>query len=509
MNALYSIKAVRTIEQTALAELPKGTLMQRAGRKAADLALSILSRQGDDTPGKVLVLAGPGNNGGDALEMATLLADAGIHVSVLLVANRKKREPEEARMARQKAVKSAIHWEDALSLNTTLESISGRQWSLVVDGMFGIGLKEALTGSRSQLVEIVNTLPCPILALDVPSGLNADTGNVVGDDAVAIRATHTITFIADKPGLHTGKGRDHAGEVHIASLDVDKACFPDTQCWLNGPELFRTFLTPRRHDTHKGSYGRLAIIGGAPGMTGAPVLAARAALYCGTGLCYAVYLNDPPAYDPVSPELMFRAAHRFDFATDVTVIGPGLGTSAPARKYLTRVIESNQPAVFDADALNILSDDADLQQSMAERRAPTIITPHPLEAARLLGTDSKTVQSDRLKAARMLTKKYHAITVLKGSGTIICSPDGKTVINPTGNPGLATAGTGDVLSGMTGSLLAQGWHAWEAALAADWLHGKAADRLAQAHMGCIGITAGEIAPVARVLLNELIAATHS
>ena len=206
---------------------------------------------------------------------------------------------------------------------------------------------------------------------------------------------------------------------------------------------------------------------------------------------------------------MFRAAHRFDFATDVTVIGPGLGTSAPARKYLTRVIESNQPAVFDADALNILSDDADLQQSMAERRAPTIITPHPLEAARLLGTDSKTVQSDRLKAARMLTKKYHAITVLKGSGTIICSPDGKTVINPTGNPGLATAGTGDVLSGMTGSLLAQGWHAWEAALAAVWLHGKAADRLAPAHMRCIGITAGEIAPVARVLLNELIAATHS
>ena len=143
---------------------------------------------------------------------------------------------------------------------------------------------------------------------------------------------------------------------------------------------------------------------------------------------------------------------------------------------------------------------------MAERRAPAIITPHPLEAARLLDTDSKTIQSDRIEAARTLAKKYHAITVLKGSGTVIGSPDGETVINPTGNPGLATAGTGDVLSGMTGSLLAQGWHAWEAALAAVWLHGKAADRLAQTNMGCIGITAGEIAPVARTLLNELVSA---
>ena len=505
MNALYSIEAVRSIEKAALANLPAGTLMQRAGQKAADLALSILSQQ-DNAPWKVLVLAGPGNNGGDALEMATLLANTGIHVSVLLVANRKKREPEEARMARQKAVKSAIHWEDALSLNNTLESLRDRQWSLVVDGMFGIGLKEALSGSRRQLVEIVNTMSCPILALDVPSGLNADTGNIVGEDAVAIRATHTITFIADKPGLHTGKGRDHAGEIHIASLDVDKTCFPETRCWLNNPEMFRTFLIPRLHDTHKGSYGRLAIVGGASGMTGAPVLAARAALYCGTGLCYAVYLNDPPAYDPVSPELMFRAAHRFDFATDVTVIGPGLGTSAAARSYLARVIQSSQPAVFDADALNILASDSELQQIMAERRAPAIITPHPLEAARLLDTDSKTIQSDRIEAARTLAKKYHAITVLKGSGTVIGSPDGETVINPTGNPGLATAGTGDVLSGMTGSLLAQGWHAWEAALAAVWLHGKAADRLAQTNMGCIGITAGEIAPVARTLLNELVSA---
>lgn len=503
MNALYSIDAVRIIEQAALSGLPTGTLMRRAGKQAAAMAMSLLSAIPEKQK-TVLVLAGPGNNGGDALEMAAILADSGISVSVLLVSNRKKNEPEEARQARQRAIKSAIHWEDALSLNTTFESLKKRNWSLVVDGMFGIGLKEALTGNRSKLVEIVNTFSCPVLALDVPSGLNANTGNIVGHNAVAIKATHTITFIADKPGLHTGKGRDYAGQVHIASLDVDQKHFPDTQCWLNSPELFDHLLKPRLHDTHKGSYGRIAILGGTDGMAGAPILAARAALLTGTGLCHAVYMKNPPAYDPLTPELMFRAVHRFDFATDVIVIGPGLGKSPAAREYVRKTIEAGKPAVFDADALNILAENPDLQQCLAERQKPSIITPHPLEAARLLGTDSTSIQSDRQKAAMQLAAKFNAIAVLKGSGTVICSPNGKTIINPTGNPGLATAGTGDVLSGMTGSLMAQGWPTWEAALAAVWLHGKAADVLEKERRGCIGMIAGEIAPVARNLLNELI-----
>lgn len=503
MNALYSIDAIRTIEQAALADLPTGTLMQRAGKQAAALAMSLLSGHPEKQK-TVLVLAGPGNNGGDALEMATILADSGIFVSVLLVSDRKKNAPEEARLAKQKAVKSAIHWEDALSIQSTLQSLKKRHWSLIVDGMFGIGLKEALSGNRRKLVEIVNTFSCPILALDVPSGLNANTGNVVGQDAVAIQATHTITFLADKPGLYTGKGRDHAGQVHVASLDIDEKYFPETRCWRNSPKLFSRLLTPRLHDTHKGSYGRIAVLGGADGMAGAPVLAARAALHTGSGLCYAVYLKNPPVYDPVTPELMFRAAHQYDFSSDIIVIGPGLGKSPVAREYVGKIMESDKPALFDADALNIIAEHPELQQNLADRPQPSIISPHPLEAARLLGTDSASIQSDRLKAAMQLATKFNAIAILKGSGTVICSPDGKTVINPTGNPGLATAGTGDVLSGMTGSLMAQGWPAWEAALAAVWLHGKAADVLAEKRHGCIGITAGEIAPVARDLLNELI-----
>lgn len=502
MNALYSIDAIRSIERSALAELPKGTLMQRAGSEAASLAMHMLDKSADAKK-EVLVLAGPGNNGGDALEMATILANNGVNVSVLLVANRKK-QSEEAILARKKAVKSPVHWEDALSLKTTLERIRSKNWALVVDGMFGIGLKEALTGNRQKLVEIVNTFTCPILALDVPSGLNANTGNIVGKDDIAVHATDTITFIADKPGLHTRKGRDCAGKVHVVTLDVDRKYFPETNCWLNSPDLFESCLKPRPEDSHKGSYGRIAIIGGAQGMSGAPVLAARAALFSGAGLCYAIYLKNPPVYDPVSPEIMFRAAHQFDFATDVIVTGPGLGKSAAARDMMIKTIEARAPIVLDADALNILSENQAIAQTLSERDSPTIITPHPLEAARLLKTTSDTIQANRPEAARELALRFKAIAVLKGSGTVIAAPDGKTVINPTGNPALATAGTGDVLSGITGALIAQGWPAWEATLAAVWLHGKAADTLTLRRHGPIGTVAGELAPEVRLQLNLLV-----
>lgn len=239
-------------------------------------------------------------------------------------------------------------------------------------------------------------------------------------------------------------------------------------------------------------------------MSGAPVLAAKAALFSGAGLCYAIYLKNPPAYDPVSPEIMFRAAHQFDFATDVIVTGPGLGKSGAARDIVIKTIEAHTPIVLDADALNILSENGAIAQMLSERDSPTIITPHPLEAARLLKTTSDVIQANRLEAARELARRFKAVAVLKGSGTVIASPDGKTVINPTGNPALATAGTGDVLSGITGALIAQGWPAWEATLAAVWLHGKAADTLALRRHGPIGTVAGELAPEVRLQLNLLV-----
>lgn len=476
--------------------------MQRAGKAASDLAKDILAK----TPGPadtVLVLAGPGNNGGDALEMAANLANEGFPVSVLLVLNRKN-PSEEAKQAMQKAVKSPVLWEDALSLKTTFEKLAKQTWALVVDGIFGIGLREGLTGNLKKLVDLVNHFDCPVLALDVPSGLDADTGTIVSADMTAVKATHTITFICDKPGLHTAKGRDYAGEVHLANLDVAEQHFIPTVSFLNSPDSFRQFLRPRQHDSHKGSYGRLAILGGDEGMGGALTLASRTALMMGTGLCYAVYLKNAPIVDPICPEVMLRTAHHFDFASDVFAIGPGLGRSLVAKEYLQQILQSSQTVVLDADALNNIAEDSDIEQLLMYRKHPSIITPHPLEAARLLKTDTATVQNGRIQSALSLASKFNAVAVLKGSGTIIATPDGRFSINPTGNPGLATAGTGDVLTGMVGALLAQGWAPFEAALGAVWIHGKAADTIAESLDGYVGILAGELAPIVRKILNNLI-----
>ncbi len=501
MSNLYTIKELRAIEESALAGLPPGTLMQRAGKEAAELALRLLSPHHENA--NVLVLAGPGNNGGDALEMAIALAENRMNVSVLQLTSRKP-QAEESRLARKRAVGSNIQWEDALSIQNTIKSLPARKWSLIVDGMFGIGLKEALDGVRSQLVEFINTARCPVIALDVPSGLNADTGSIQGKNGIAVRATNTITFLGNKPGLYTHKGRDYAGNVHPVWLGIDESRFPSPRRWLNQPALFSVMLEKRLHDTHKGTYGKLAILGGAEGMAGAPVLAARAALHCGAGLTYAVYLKDPPKYDEVQPELMYRTAHQFDFSPVVSVIGPGLDTSTAARDIVGNIMELQKPLVLDADALNIISEDVVLQQALEDRRAPTILTPHPLEAARLLKTTTEDVQSDRLAAANELATRFHAVVALKGSGTIIADHDGKAAVNPTGGPALATAGTGDVLSGMCGAFLAQNWPAWEAALGAVWLHGAAADELVRRGEGPVGLTAGELIPEARRILNRLI-----
>ncbi|MDL2284323.1 NAD(P)H-hydrate dehydratase [Oxalobacter sp. OttesenSCG-928-P03] len=501
MSYLYTVKELRAIEELALAGQPAGTLMQRAGQEAAELAVRILSP--NDENARVLVLAGPGNNGGDALEMAIALAENRLNVSVLQFSSRKP-PTEDASLARKRAADSNIQWEDPLSIQNIIKSLAGRQWDLIVDGLFGIGLTKPLDGAYYQLAEAVNAARCPVIALDVPSGLNADTGDIQGKNGIAIRATHTITFIGNKPGLYTHKGRDYAGNVHHVRLGVDERHFSLPQRWLNRPSLFSVMLRKRLHDSHKGSYGRIAILGGADGMGGAPVLAARAALHCGAGLTYIVYLKDPPAYDITQPELMFRAASGFDFSSTVSVVGPGLGTSALARDLLEDIMKLNQPLVLDADALNIISAEAELQQMLEERRGPTLLTPHPLEAARLLETTTEAIQSNRMQAAGELAKRYNAVVTLKGSGTIIADRDGKIAVNPTGGPALATPGTGDILSGICGALLAQGWPAWETALAAVWLHGAAADELVKSGEGPVGLTANELIPEVRRRLNRLV-----
>ncbi|WP_137176166.1 NAD(P)H-hydrate dehydratase [Massilia sp. HP4] len=489
---LYTVAQLRAIEQAAYADLAPGTLMQRAGKAAADYALELL---GDRRDRPVLVLAGPGNNGGDALEAAANLADSGVDATVLHLPGRRDASTETA-AAYERARSGSVGWIDMLPPDA--------EWGLVIDGLFGIGLERPIDGDYREVVTGLDAIRCPILALDVPSGLDADTGTVIGPDGIAVRATHTITYLADKAGLHTADGRDHAGLVRVDTLGAGIGTLPRASAQLSGLPLFAGRFTARRHNTHKGSFGDVAIVGGAHGMAGAPVLAARGALYAGAGRVYVAALNTPPGYDSSQPEIMFRAADDFDFFGRTLVIGPGMGDSANAIRLLAKALDGDSPLVIDADALNLIGASPDLQSRLAQRAAPAVLTPHPLEGARLLGMTAAVVQSDRLEAAREMALRTNATVILKGSGTVIARPDGEVLVNPTGNAGLATPGSGDVLAGICGALLAQGWPAWEAAAAATWIHGAAADALVDEGVGPIGLTAGELPAAVRKVLNRLV-----
>jgi hydroxyethylthiazole kinase-like uncharacterized protein yjeF len=498
MNPLYTVAEIRAVEYAAAATLPPGALMQRAGQAAANAALDLLPLS--TAQARVLVLAGPGDNGGDALEAAAHLSYTGAQVTLIHFAPAEGRVSSDERQAALQRAKVS----DARFREVADASIAATEWNLVIDGLFGIGLKRPLDGALRALVETVNQLRCNVLALDVPSGLDADSGCVVGPDGVAVHATHTITFIGNKPGLHTCDGRDYAGLVDVARLEIDASHFAPTFLHLNDVKFFSRHLQARRHNSHKGSYGNVAVIGGARGMSGAPILAARTAINSGAGRVYALFVEDALPCDPGQPELMCRSAGDFELNTATLVIGPGLGDSSAAHALLDQAIASDSVLLADADAINLLAGDAALQTRLAQRQAAVVLTPHPLEAARLLGSSIGAVQVDRLAAARTLAARLQAIVVLKGSGTVIAAPDGKAVINTTGNPALATAGTGDVLAGLCGALLAQGWPQWEAALAAVWLHGMAADVLVTEGCGPIGLTAAELIPAIRTALNRMV-----
>ncbi|WP_426197468.1 NAD(P)H-hydrate dehydratase [Massilia sp. DWR3-1-1] len=503
MKFLYTVAQLRAIERAASATLPAGTLMQRAGQAAANVALALIAGLPKERR-SVLLLAGPGNNGGDALEAAANLAhtNAGVDVMVLHLAGSARVSGEAAdALARARATPARF-----------IDALPEREPGLVVDGLFGIGLARPLDGAARALVEALNARRWPVLALDVPSGLDADTGTVVGPHGVAVNALRTLTFLADKPGLHTLTGRDHAGQVQLEALGVAAGELAAATMCLNSTELFAEQLRPRRHDSHKGSFGDVMIVGGAPGMSGAPVLAARCALYAGAGRVIVAALDGGSGFDSVHPEIMFRLAadqHLGRTSNQETlVIGPGLGDSAQAMGLLADALAGDATIVLDADGLNLVAASVELAQRLTARAAhghATVLTPHPLEAARLLGISTAEVQRDRLATAAALATRYQAVVVLKGSGSIIAAPGEVAVINANGNPGLATGGSGDTLAGLCGALLAQGWPARQAACGAVWLHGAAADRLVEQGVGPIGLTAGELPLAVRALLNALVA----
>jgi hydroxyethylthiazole kinase-like uncharacterized protein yjeF len=482
---VYRTAEIREIEAAALKTCGPPGLMERAGLAAAQIARDIAADGGRG----VLVVAGPGNNGGDALVVARHLKSWWFNVEVVFTGD------AEQLSADSRAALSA--WRD--SGGTTRADIPAhRRWDLVIDGLFGIGLKRDLAGSYADMVATINRLDTRVLALDVPSGLDSDTGCVRG---CAVRASHTVTFIGLKPGLFTLDGPDHCGEVHLSTLGVDA---PASFGAVIGSDVIRSVLPARHANSHKGDFGSVGILGGAHGMAGAALLAARAALQLGSGRVYVGLLAaNGPGYDPAQPELMLRPAHEILQLSQLNcvAVGPGLGISPDAHLLLGTALQFNQPVVIDADALNLIATDASLQALVRKRSAPTVLTPHPAEAARLLGLSTPEVQADRVAAALAIAARNNSAVVVKGAGSICALPDGKWFINTSGNPGMASAGMGDVLTGLIAALLAQGADPTHALLAGVHLHGAAGDALAAAQ-GQLGITASECIAAARKLFNQ-------
>ncbi len=488
-DPIYCLAEVRALEAGADAQ----PLMERAGLAAAEVARQQLAGR----QSRVLVLAGPGNNGGDAFVAARWLKAWFFDVVVAFRGDVAKLSRDAAAAYRQWLAAggtSVSAWRD------------DEPWGLIVDGLFGIGLARPPDSEYADWIARANGTGVPILALDVPSGLDAGTGAVHG---VAIRASATATFIALKPGLLTADGPDYCGAISVHALDLDLQSLlrpkGERLTWQSIGDALPAPLLRARSNVHKGSFGTLAIVGGDDGMVGAAILAGRAALHVGAGKVWVGLASKaPPAVDWIHPELMLRTAKRvLKDAPDALIAGPGLGSSARARDLLVRAIAQPVPLVLDADALNLLAGDELLAADVAARNAPTVITPHPAEAARLAGTSTAAIQSDRLGAALALAATFNAVTVLKGAGSVLAFVDGTWAINASGNAGLASGGTGDVLAGMLGALLAQGVALNDSVKLAVCLHGAAADALVAGGTGPLGLTASELAPAARKLLNQL------
>lgn len=465
---LHSVAATRAIEAALAQTLPPHTLMQRAGLAVSRLALAIAPHAQT-----IWIACGPGNNGGDGLEAAVQLRAAGKQVVVSL-AGAPEQLPADAAQSLQRCMNGGI----------VLSADAPPSVDLCIDALLGLGASRPPDGLAAQWLQTMAHTASPVLAVDLPSGLNGDTGTCLAGPEesqpgriVSRAQRHTLALLTLKPGLFTHQGRDSAGEVWWDDLGAGQLLADfSASAWLAAPPE----PTARPHASHKGTFGDVLIVGGAAGMGGAAVLAADAALHAGAGRVYVKLLdNQGLGWDAVRPAIMFRRLDDLDLGALTVVCG--CGGSKGVKSLLPRIMEATPHLVLDADALNWVARDQDLQMLLRQRRwhaghSATVLTPHPLEAARLLRTQTADVQADRLGAATALAERFGCTVVLKGSGTVVCTPDQVPSINPTGNGRLATAGTGDVLAGQLGALLARGFSAHEAAVAAVWRHGQLANQ---------------------------------
>ena len=463
--ALHLTASSREIEAHAQARLPAHALMARAGAALAKLAIAVAPHAR-----RIWIACGPGNNGGDGLVAARLLHAHGHQVQVSLIPARSDAQPTDAAWALTQARAEGV------PIGTELP---GFRPDLVIDALLGLGSTRAPDGTMAQWIAAMNSMDVPVLAVDLPTGLASDSGRLLG--AAAVRASHTLALLTLKPGLFTAQGRAQSGTLWFDDLGVLPDCGADA--WLLGSDSLDAGRSQPSHAAHKGSQGDVLVIGGAAGMQGATRLAARAALAAGAGRVYACLLDEHAGADTQRAEIMHwplaRLADVGAWQDQCVVAGCGGGTAIAAQ--LPALLRHAARLVLDADALNAIAADAALRGLLQARRSQglaTVLTPHPLEAARLLDQASGAeVQADRLAAAAALAGRYGCTVILKGSGSVIASPELPPAINSSGSAALATAGTGDVLAGWLGGLWAQqpARSAHELACAAAYWHGLAGE----------------------------------
>ena len=492
MLKIYSTEQARAIDLRASQEfaIPSAELMARAGRAAAALLLSRWP-----LAQRILVLCGPGNNGGDGYVVANLLTAAVRDVAVFAYG-----EPQAARNPDAYAASQVYRQKGVfVSANELNQALADAD--LVVDALFGIGTRPLSSDLADELAAIVtrlNALNKPVLALDVPSGLNSDTGAC----DLAVRASETITFIAYKLGLFTGQARRFVGALSLAPLDLAPAVFAGIEPVAQALSSSAFAKTQRSAVAHKGQFGHVWTVGGAPGFAGAVHLCAQAALRAGAGRVSVITdVSNVAGLVTARAELMVRSdAQLPDFLTGmVLAIGPGLSKSGWARRLFAQALNWSGPRVFDADALNLLAE-LDLDRTGSSILGPnTVLTPHPAEAARLMGVDTAAIESNRPAAAHALAAKYGCVVLLKGAGALIAAPNLPLGVCVFGNAGMASGGMGDVLTGVIAALLAQGLEPFDAAEQGALLHAQAGDRAAA--VGMRGMIAGDVINELRGVMN--------
>lgn len=472
MLPVVTASEMRALDRATIEDigLPAFTLMETAGRAVAEVALEMVG------VAQVAVVCGPGNNGGDGFVAARVLRATGCEATAYLAASREKLTGDAALHLRiLEHSGGVVRMIDTPAALAELGTAIARA-ALTIDALFGIGLERAVEGHFADVVATINR-GRRRLALDIPSGLDTDTGHVLG---CAVRAERTATMAAHKVALATAPGFTYCGRVDVCDIGVPPGVVATqgVHAALIEDADIAAWLPHRALLDHKGTRGHVIVVGGMPGMRGAGRLSATAALRAGAGLVTLVAEGEPTAEDSIMTHSLSGSLASMLEGKAAVVIGPGLGKSELAARWVGEVLATGVPAVFDADALNMI---AGVTASLAKAHGPVVITPHPGEAARLLGTTIRDIEADRLAAARALAVLTRAVVVLKGARTIVCDGtlgDDHCSINPTGGPALGTGGSGDVLAGVIGALLGQGVPAVDAARIGVFVHGRAGDQLA-------------------------------